>query len=110
MSRMTDADKLGSKIAGHSYYHGDKILSAIFCMAEGKEVGNVKPTNVYNKDVDIGRSTFGQRFRLYKEYEKWVEDCNKELREMGNHEIDADSLITAIIFLEEKGYRRVFYD
>ena len=37
------ADKLYSKFAGHSNYHGDRILSAIQCMAEGKEVGSVEP-------------------------------------------------------------------
>lgn len=109
--RMINADKLASKIAGHSYYHGDRILSAIFCMAEGKEVGNIKPTNIYDKDRDIcGRSTFSQRFRLCEEYEKWIEERNKEIQETSNDEVDANSLITAIVFLEEKGYRRVFYD
>ena len=33
-------------IAGHSDYHGDNILSALTCLAEGKEVGNVKPLEV----------------------------------------------------------------
>jgi hypothetical protein len=36
-----DGDKLFSKIAGHSDYHGDSILSAIACMMEGKEIGDV---------------------------------------------------------------------
>ena len=30
-------------IAGHSNYHGDNILSALTCIAEGKEVQPVKP-------------------------------------------------------------------
>ena len=33
-------------IAGHSYYHGDRILSALTCMAEGKEVNPVCPTDM----------------------------------------------------------------
>ena len=33
-------------IAGHSDYHGDNILSALTCLAEGKEVDNVKPLKV----------------------------------------------------------------
>ena len=40
---MIDSDKLGSKIAGHSNYHGDDILCAIYCMAEGKEIDTIKP-------------------------------------------------------------------
>ncbi len=106
-----DSDKLGSKIEGHSYYHGDRILSAIYCMAEGKEVENVKPTNVYDKDVDMGKSTFGQRVRLQEEYDEWIGKRNKELYQ--NHpgfQLDKGSMQNAIIFLEEKGYRRVFYD
>lgn len=75
-----DVDKLASKIAGHSYYHGDRILSAIFCMAEGKEVGNVKPTNVYDKDVDMGRSIFSQRRTLAEEYREWLETESEQLR------------------------------
>lgn len=35
--RLIDADKLAMRIAGHSDYHGDSILSAIYCIAEGKE-------------------------------------------------------------------------
>lgn len=34
-------DYLFSKIAGHSNYHGDSILSAIQCIKEGKEIENV---------------------------------------------------------------------
>ena len=30
-------------IAGHSDYHGDNILSAVTCIAEGKEVKPIKP-------------------------------------------------------------------
>lgn len=33
-------------IAGHSYYHGDRILAALTCIAEGKEVNPVCPANV----------------------------------------------------------------
>lgn len=106
-----DSDKLANKIAGHSYYHGDRILSAIFCMAEGKEVGDVKPTNVYDKDVDMGKSTFSQRRKLQEEYDKWIE---KETKEMDPNNrgirLNKNSVHNVIIFLEEKGYRRVFYD
>ena len=30
-------------IAGHSNYHGDSILAAFTCIAEGKEVSPIKP-------------------------------------------------------------------
>ncbi|MFR1505992.1 MAG: hypothetical protein ACLST8_07625 [Agathobaculum sp.] len=33
-------------IAGHSYYHGDHILAALSCIAEGKEVNPARPTDV----------------------------------------------------------------
>lgn len=35
--RMINADKLAKRIAGHYNYHGDSILAAIYCAAEGKE-------------------------------------------------------------------------
>lgn len=33
-------------IAGHSYYHGDNILAALTCIAEGKEVNPIRPADV----------------------------------------------------------------
>ena len=33
-------------IAGHNYYHGDSILSALSCIVEGKEVNPVHPADV----------------------------------------------------------------
>ena len=36
-------DYLFSKIAGHSDYHGDSILTAITCVKEGKKIGSVIP-------------------------------------------------------------------
>ena len=35
--RMINADQLAKRIAGHSNYHGDSILAAIYCAAEGRE-------------------------------------------------------------------------
>lgn len=105
-----NSNELASKIAGHSYYHGDRILAAIYCMAEGKEVGNVKPTNVYDKDLDLGATKFGECFNLQEEYCKWIEQRNKEIQEFTNDTVDPSSIITAIVFLESKGFRRVFYD
>lgn len=40
------ADKLASHIAGHSNYHGDNILSAIYVLAEGRDIKDVQPLNL----------------------------------------------------------------
>lgn len=40
-------------IAGHSDYHGDNILAALTCVAEGKKVNPVKPLE--DKHVRHGR-------------------------------------------------------
>ena len=58
--RLIPADKIKSKIAGHSVYYGGHILDAIQCMAEGKEVGNVR----YLEPEDIVRLAGG-----------WVTGC-----------------------------------
>lgn len=49
--RLIDADKLAKRIAGHSDYHGDSILSAIYCMAEGKEIS--KPIKPIEQSISI---------------------------------------------------------
>jgi hypothetical protein len=41
-----DGANLASKIAGHSYYHGDAILSAIFTLMNGKDgIASIKPAD-----------------------------------------------------------------
>ena len=40
------AEYVGSKIAGHSNYHGDSILCALYRAAEGKEIRTVKPLDI----------------------------------------------------------------
>ena len=44
-------------IAGHSNYHGDAILAALTCIAEGKQVNAVKPL-----ETETGR------------HGRWIED------------------------------------
>lgn len=41
--RVVLLDDVFKVIAGHSDYHGDSILAALTCIAEGKEVKPVKP-------------------------------------------------------------------
>lgn len=42
-----DGNKLFSRISGHSYYHGDSILSAIQCAIDGKESSEpIQPTDM----------------------------------------------------------------
>jgi DNA-directed RNA polymerase subunit RPC12/RpoP len=48
MGKLIDADRLARRIAGHSDYHGDSILSAIYCMAEG-QVTDVPITPIKQK-------------------------------------------------------------
>lgn len=40
------AEHVGGAIAGHSNYHGDSILCALYCAAEGKEIDYVKPLSI----------------------------------------------------------------
>lgn len=69
---MIDSDKLGSKIAGHSNYHGDDILCAIYCMAEGKEIDTIKPVD-NNGSVRYGRwIPCSERLPEHKEARYWI--------------------------------------
>lgn len=45
-------DEIYRVIAGHSNYHGDDILSALSCIAEGKEVKPVRPLATDNNVGD----------------------------------------------------------
>ena len=42
-SKVVPISEVFKVIAGHSNYHGDDILSALTCIAEGKEVNPIKP-------------------------------------------------------------------
>ena len=46
-------------IAGHSYYHGDRILAALTCIVEGKEVNPVRP-------ADVALVVYGRRVTHYR--------------------------------------------
>ena len=44
---VIEVDKFASKIAGHSYYHGDKILARLYCLKEGQEIEeSIEPADV----------------------------------------------------------------
>lgn len=44
---VVEVDKFASKIAGHSYYHGDKILATLYCLKEGQKIeGSIEPADV----------------------------------------------------------------
>lgn len=45
-SKVVSLHDIYRVIAGHSYYHGDCILSALTCITEGKEVNPVQPTDL----------------------------------------------------------------
>jgi hypothetical protein len=50
--RLINADELARRIAGHSDYHGDDILSAIYCMAEGKHSDEpIKPLKKFEENM-----------------------------------------------------------
>lgn len=52
--RVINADALARRIAGHSDYHGDDILCAIYCMAEGNYSDKpIKPLESEVQDADI---------------------------------------------------------
>ena len=44
---VVEIDKFASKIAGHSYYHGDKILARLYCLKEGQKIEeSIEPADV----------------------------------------------------------------
>ena len=66
------AEYVGSKIAGHSNYHGDSILCALYCAAEGKEIHNVKP-------LDITEYGYNVLVKERDEYKRHAEVAEKAL-------------------------------
>lgn len=48
---VVEVDKFASKIAGHSYYHGDKILARLYCLKEGQKIEkSIEPADVVEVD------------------------------------------------------------
>lgn len=75
-------------IAGHSNYHGDNILAALTCLAEGKEVPN--PITVLDaqpeRDIplecitDEGGNAICPKCGANVEWHKYCEECGQALR------------------------------
>lgn len=69
--RLINADELARRIAGHSDYHGDDILSAIYCMAEGKHSDEpIKPLE-REQEPDLIKISAG--FKEIEEYYNFLE-------------------------------------
>lgn len=56
-------------IAGHSYYHGDRILAALTCIAEGKKVNPVRPS-------DVAPMVHGRWISFYSEAAGDIQYCS----------------------------------
>lgn len=72
-------------ITGHSYYHGDCILAALTCIAEGKEVNPVYPADVakvvrcencvyWDDDPDTYGADNGPKGKCMKSFETMCAD------------------------------------
>ena len=67
-------------IAGHSNYHGDSILSALTCIAEGKNV--TKPITPLDSEVENDDRIIRCKDCKYRDY--WG-DCTKWSKELDAH-------------------------
>lgn len=74
-------------IAGHSYYHGDRILAALTCIAEGKEVNPVCPADV--APVVHGRW-------MHSRYE----DCSEQFKRVKCSQCDQEAYAMAFYVVD----------
>lgn len=78
------AEYVGSKIAGHSNYHGDSILCALYCAAEDKEIHTVKPLDI----TEYGYNVLVKERDEYKHRAEVAERAfSKLVQEMYEHDI-----------------------
>lgn len=88
-------------IAGHSYYHGDRILAALTCIAEGKKVNPVRPSDVapvvYGRWEHLGGDEWccsacgfviTTEGSWDKPTKKYCEDCGAKMDGGVDHEAD----------------------
>lgn len=73
-------DDIYRLIAGHSNYHGDNILSALTCIAEGKNV--IKPITPLDSEVENDNKIIHCKDCKYRDY--WG-DCTKWSKELDAH-------------------------
>ncbi len=75
-------------IAGHSYYHGDRILAALTCIAEGKEVNPVRPADVapviHAQWIDDGSGIIicpecKRGYNLHAKYNHYCPNCGAKM-------------------------------
>ena len=79
---MIDSEKLYRRIAGHSKYSGDAILTAISCLAEGKEIHDVPWLKNYVEVVLCRDCTyFGDIGEIYNDYKYDTYFCKHYKRE-----------------------------
>lgn len=64
---MRFVEYVGSKIAGHSDYHGDNILSALYCAAEGKEIQDVAPLKARGEIVELPCKLGQKIYEIYND-------------------------------------------
>ena len=85
-------------IAGHSYYHGDRILAALTCIAEGKKVNPVRPSDVapvvrcedcvhWDDDPDTYGADDGPKGKCMKSFETM---CADDFCSLGERKTSAD--------------------
>lgn len=86
-----------SKFAGHSDYHGDAILCTLYCMAEGKEVGNAKPLDTNKIKAEAYKEAFEKANEIITEI------YNKHI--FGSNDLESDEKDAIINFSDDVTYR-----
>lgn len=92
MASLINGNELFKRIAGHSYYHGDDILTRICLMQEGKSPKNkdIEPANVrpvvraINKSEDgflCSACSFGDFGCLHGYKPNFCPNCGADMRE-----------------------------
>lgn len=81
--REIDGDELFRRIAGHSYYHGDDILTRISLMQEGKlpKKKDIKPADVvplekYNHLLKLAKAMHTWIFLHTSDEQKAYDECH----------------------------------
>lgn len=73
------ANTLASKIPCHSYYYGDSIVSAIYVLAGGREIKNVKPVNISEFHTQELERKLKEAEHRAEVAERALKECSKRL-------------------------------